>query len=326
MLPSRILTTCNKILFFFLIIGIFLFSPQTAHADTKEVYILDFQFNPQVVIISPGDTIKWTNKDTVPHTATSDSQNGSDAWDSGSLDTGKSYSKTFTTPGTYAYHCTFHPNMQSIIQVGTTVTIPTPGDTSMEMPTDMPTSEPMTQPTTQPAAQSTTLSLTVFLDSIGQGGDSMNKTSPGNVSPKRTQRNVSYTLMDTNNMMITGQTQLTYSAANGNFTGTATLDGITSGNYKITLKVDGFLENSQTQSISAGQTLAIPPLHVIAGDITNDNQLNALDYNVLITCYGTSMTTPACMDSQASDINDDGMIDGVDYNIFLRELSGLSHL
>jgi plastocyanin len=295
-----------------------LLMPQTAHADTKEVYILDYQFNPQVVIISPGDTIKWTNKDTVAHSATSDTQTGSGAWDSGLLETDKSYSKTFATPGTYAYHCTPHPNMQAIIQVGTTVTIPTPVNSSVDV-------EP---PASEQTSQSTTLSLTVFFDSIGQAGDGVTKNSAGNLSPRRTQRTVSYTLTDTtSNTMMTGETQVTYSAASGNFIGTALVDGLTSGNYLIKIRTDGFIENSPVQqSVTAGQTATIPPIYLVTGDINNDNKLNALDYNVLITCFGINMTSPACMDSQATDINDDGAVNGIDYNVFLRELSAISRI
>ena len=53
----------------------------------------------------------WTNRDVAPHTATADGG----AFDSGRLDQGKAYGRTFATPGTFPYHCTFHPNMKATV-------------------------------------------------------------------------------------------------------------------------------------------------------------------------------------------------------------------
>ena len=63
--------------------------------------------------IKAGQTITWTNNDPVPHTVTSDDG----LWDSGDIATGKSFSKRFELPGTYAYHCGNHPSMQGTIVV-----------------------------------------------------------------------------------------------------------------------------------------------------------------------------------------------------------------
>jgi plastocyanin len=52
--------------------------------------------------------------DSVMHTATSDS--GSELA-STSLSKGESYTHTFTTPGTYNYHCAVHPSMKGKIIV-----------------------------------------------------------------------------------------------------------------------------------------------------------------------------------------------------------------
>ncbi|MDE1726649.1 MAG: hypothetical protein KGH89_05225 [Thaumarchaeota archaeon] len=80
-------------------------------------------FNPQVANISIGDTITWTNADTVGHTATSghpsDNQTGT-VFDSSLIAAGKSYTSTaFNTAGTYNYFCMVHPWMTGEIIVGT---------------------------------------------------------------------------------------------------------------------------------------------------------------------------------------------------------------
>ena len=56
----------------------------------------------------------WINNDTTAHTV---SQSGGAGFESGKLDPGKSFSFTFTTPGTYEYFCQFHANMHGTIVV-----------------------------------------------------------------------------------------------------------------------------------------------------------------------------------------------------------------
>ena len=50
-------------------------------------------------------------------------------------------------------------------------------------------------------------------------------------------------------------------------------------------------------------------------DLNNYNQLDILDYNILISCYGSKQCPPD--QKAASDLNS-GQVDGVDYNIWLR--------
>lgn len=80
-----------------------------AHA----IEIVDFAFSPPSLTISVGDTVTWTNADSVVHTATSTSG----AFDSGELAQGASYSLTFSEAGTYDYLCTPHPSMTGTIVV-----------------------------------------------------------------------------------------------------------------------------------------------------------------------------------------------------------------
>ena len=65
-------------------------------------------FTPASITVKVGTTIKWTNKDGMTHTVTSDSGD-SEVFDSGSLGDGGIFSWTYNTAGTFNYHCAIHP-------------------------------------------------------------------------------------------------------------------------------------------------------------------------------------------------------------------------
>ena len=65
------------------------------------------------VVIGVNNTVTWVNNDDAPHTVTAN--NG--AFNSGNLNAGQSWSFTFTTPGTYAYYCSYHPWMKGTVIV-----------------------------------------------------------------------------------------------------------------------------------------------------------------------------------------------------------------
>lgn len=72
--------------------------------DEAEVEMEDYKFNPQVLVIRPGTTVKFANKDSAQHTATSDTG----VFDSGYLSKGEEFFYTFTEPGVYPYYCIPH--------------------------------------------------------------------------------------------------------------------------------------------------------------------------------------------------------------------------
>lgn len=74
-----------------------------------------FAFSPASMSIKVGTTVTWTNNTGAPHTVTSDS--GDPASFNGSVGGGATFSFTFTTPGTYQYHCNIHPYMAATITV-----------------------------------------------------------------------------------------------------------------------------------------------------------------------------------------------------------------
>ena len=72
-------------------------------------------FSPDsiTVVLGVNSTVVWTNNDSSPHTVTSNTG----AFSSGNLAPGQTYSYTFTAPGTYEYHCTYHPWMVGTVVV-----------------------------------------------------------------------------------------------------------------------------------------------------------------------------------------------------------------
>ncbi|MBI4139269.1 cupredoxin domain-containing protein [Candidatus Uhrbacteria bacterium] len=68
-------------------------------------------FVPTSTTVKKGKTVTWTNRDIVPHTVT-----GS-AFDSGTLQPGQSYTRTFSATGSFDYACGIHPVMQGTINV-----------------------------------------------------------------------------------------------------------------------------------------------------------------------------------------------------------------
>jgi plastocyanin len=84
-------------------------------AATATVSIQDFLFNPQAVTVNIGDSVKWTNSGSFPHTTTSDVPK----WDSTNLAPGSSFSFVFKEPGVFKYHCSIHPGMTGTITVRT---------------------------------------------------------------------------------------------------------------------------------------------------------------------------------------------------------------
>lgn len=90
-----------------------------------------FGFSPDsiTVVIGINNTVYWSNKDGTVHTATSDSGDPA-GFDTGTIAAGSSAQFTFTIPGTYTYHCTFHSWMQGTIKVMASPTGTTTGATT----------------------------------------------------------------------------------------------------------------------------------------------------------------------------------------------------
>jgi plastocyanin len=77
------------------------------------VDIAGFAFSPGSITVAVGDTVTWTNADAQTHTATAD--DGS--FDTGTIAGSTSKTVTFSTAGTFAYHCKIHRSMTATIVV-----------------------------------------------------------------------------------------------------------------------------------------------------------------------------------------------------------------
>lgn len=83
-----------------------------SESDSVVIEIYSFQFGDgKPLTIRAGTTVTWINHDNAPHTATGD------AFNSGTLHHGDSFSFTFTETGVYEYVCAFHPRMTHTIIV-----------------------------------------------------------------------------------------------------------------------------------------------------------------------------------------------------------------
>ena len=88
-------------------------TPGTPPAQQASVTIKDFEFAPSKVTIKVGGTVTWTNDGPSAHTITAD--DGS--FDSGQLQEGKTFSRTYDSIGTFSYHCSIHPSMKAQVVV-----------------------------------------------------------------------------------------------------------------------------------------------------------------------------------------------------------------
>jgi nitrite reductase (NO-forming) len=72
-------------------------------------------YSPAVVhlVIGVNNTVTWTNFDSIPHTVTSTTN----AFDSGNINAGESFTYTFATAGTYQYYCVYHTWMKGTVVV-----------------------------------------------------------------------------------------------------------------------------------------------------------------------------------------------------------------
>jgi len=249
------------------------------------------------------------------------------------------------------------------------ITLPTPTPTTAPV-TPTPTTAVAPTLTPQPSASAsptpsngTAFALNVLMHDIGHSGDNVNPTaySFSNQSPQHPTRNAFAEIYDINNNFVgTASGTIKYDSTSGSFIGNVYLNKIiTPGNYTVYVGSDYHLIRRvpTIQSLVANQLNQIPQIALIAGDVNNDNQLNILDYNLIMFggCYSdfgssitpiaptellsptissTSSTTvvPSSAPSLAptgcsaqlktsTDLNDDGAVNLDDYNVFLREIA-----
>ena len=86
-----------------------------AEPATHIVTIESMHYSPEAIIVHPGDSVVFVNKDIVPHTAT---EQATKAFDSSIINAGEQWKLVVPDrPGTLHYRCLFHPLMKGSITV-----------------------------------------------------------------------------------------------------------------------------------------------------------------------------------------------------------------
>ena len=192
--------------------------------------------------------------------------------------------------------------------------------------------------TPSPAPGDTVLALKIGMDAIGSVGDNENPNpSSSNQNPQHPQRNIELWVFDGNNNQVADKLgSINYNANSGIFTGSVDLgQPFATGNYTIKVQSPGHLKRIIPQgggiiNITSGQTIQLPQVNLVAGDINGDNAINLTDYNILLSCVNdpniSNIDNHALCNTNAnystwSDLDDNGVVNEFDYNLFLREYS-----
>ena len=88
-------------------------TPAPKSGSNASVTIQNMAFGPDTLRIAAGTKVTWSNADGMTHTVTELNA----LFDSGNLPSGKSFSYTFTTVGSFKYYCVIHPGMKGVVVV-----------------------------------------------------------------------------------------------------------------------------------------------------------------------------------------------------------------
>lgn len=86
----------------------------SASGGAVVVKMQNIAFSPKQLTAKVGQTIKWTNDDSVDHNVTA---TAGASFHSSNLGQGGTYETKLTKPGTISYVCTIHPGMTGTITV-----------------------------------------------------------------------------------------------------------------------------------------------------------------------------------------------------------------
>jgi plastocyanin len=152
----------------------------TARAGNADVSIKSGgnEYHPDIVHIGVGETVTWTNDDRTlfptNHTVTAD--DGS--FDSGTIRERNSFDYTFTSPGSFTYHCSIHAGMSGTVVVAARAPrtpTPTVAPTRTVRPSPRPSASK--SPKASPNASSTASAT----PSIDPSNVSSNNSSAGSI-------------------------------------------------------------------------------------------------------------------------------------------------
>lgn len=87
---------------------------ETSIAETASVGMKNIAFEPQKITVEVGETITWTNNESIPHDVKATS--GAD-FESDTFGENGTFKYTPRAAGTIEYECTLHPGMEGSIEV-----------------------------------------------------------------------------------------------------------------------------------------------------------------------------------------------------------------
>lgn len=91
-------------------------SPQPQRGSNVAIKL--FQYQPGLIQVKAGTTVTWVNEDEIFHTVTAGEPEKKGGGFNAPLDgKGKSFSFTFSQPGTYTYYCERHEHMRGEIEI-----------------------------------------------------------------------------------------------------------------------------------------------------------------------------------------------------------------
>jgi plastocyanin len=156
------------------------------HAATGNVAVADFSFTDAVsgsstTTITAGDTVLWTWSGSASHSVTADDASFDDP--AGSAKVSGTFSHTFNTPGSYAYHCRIHGAQGGLGMAGTVVVQAAPATST---PTSTPTATSTPLATNTPGSTNTpgtsTPTRTATGTSVATGTPAPSATSTGSTA------------------------------------------------------------------------------------------------------------------------------------------------
>jgi plastocyanin len=85
-----------------------------AKGGAGDVTMKDIKFNPAKVTIKKGQTVVWTNDDSVGHDVTAP---GFKSGSPGGIENGQTFQHKFPKKGAFKYQCSVHPGMTAQVVV-----------------------------------------------------------------------------------------------------------------------------------------------------------------------------------------------------------------
>jgi plastocyanin len=88
-------------------------SSQSPQPRSWTVDIQQFLYAPASLDVAIGDTVRWINRDLLPHSVTAPDS----TWDSGQMNGGEAWQVVITAAHDGEYICSFHPGMKGMLRV-----------------------------------------------------------------------------------------------------------------------------------------------------------------------------------------------------------------